>query len=509
MGTFPFDILQVAALLHLTIRRQAPHGVYTDCPLCGDQRGKMFLQTEENVYRCNICGVGGGMLDLYARAQGLGSNSEAYRDICEQLLYGDDFTIQGPPRQAAAKAPPPQAERADNTVLHHTYTALLQLLPLSAVHREKLRARGLTDAQIDALAYRSTPKPDACVQLTEALSRRGCAIQGVPGFYKDKQNRWTMNFKKRTSGILIPARDVAGRIQGMQIRLDVPIKDRGADPDKTGTKYIWFSSSAYNMGITSGSPAHLVGDPYARKVYVTEGFLKADVAHCLSQRTFAAIAGINNQKALEGLLSMLRDNGTEVIVEATDMDKFSNPAVHKGMHNLLCLARSKGMQTLSMTWNPNFKGIDDWALSLKAESKEADCTLQAAPIPLSQCKRVNYRVYQLRLGQTLPPIPFAFQGIKKLQKAGYTQPPAALYQLVHDDDFLCRNGLSEADVLLQLSKTYARIVGTDHSGRYIAASDVIELYDEQARRYYYCDAKDRFIRVRFSPALSTPLKKAA
>ena len=263
------------------------------------------------------------------------------------------------------------------------------------------------------------------------------------------------------------------------------------------------------MGVTSGSPAHLVGDPYARKVYITEGLLKADVAHCLSQRTFAAIAGINNQKALEGLLSMLRDNGTEVIVEAADMDKFSNPAVYKGMHNLLSLARSKGMQTLSMTWNPNFKGIDDWLLSLKADAKEEDCTLQAAPLPLSQYKRVNYRIYQLRLGQALPPIPFAFQGIKKLQKAGYTQPPAALYQLVHDDDFLCRNGLSEADVLLQLSKTYARIVGTDHSGRYIAASDVIELYDEQARRYYYCDAKDRFIRVRFSPALSTPLKKAA
>ena len=135
MGTFPFDILQVAALLHLTIRRQTPYGIYTDCPICGDQRGKMFLRTGENVYRCNICGVGGGMLDLYARVQGLGSNSEAYQDICEQLLYGDDFTIQEPPRKAAAKAPPPQSERADIAELHHTYTALLHLLPLSALHR--------------------------------------------------------------------------------------------------------------------------------------------------------------------------------------------------------------------------------------------------------------------------------------------------------------------------------------------------------------------------------------
>ena len=76
-------------------------------------------------------------------------------------------------------------------------------------------------------------------------------------------------------------------------------------------------------------------------MYVTEGILKADVAHCLSQRTFAAIAGINNLSALEMLLSTLQRNGTEVVVEAADMDKFSNPAVYKGMHNLLHLARSK------------------------------------------------------------------------------------------------------------------------------------------------------------------------
>lgn len=500
MGTFPFDILQVAALLHLTIRRQTPYGIYTDCPICGDQRGKMFLRIGENVYRCNICGVGGGMLDLYARVQGLGSNSEAYQDICEQLLYGDDFTIQEPLRKAAAKAPPPQSERADIAELHHTYTALLHLLPLSALHREKLRKRGLSDAQIDALEYRSTPAPGQYPQLAEALFRQGCILQGVPGFYVDKQDRWTMNFKKRTAGILVPARDLMGQIQGMQIRLDTPLKDKGADPDKTGAKYLWFSSSAYRMGVTSGSPAHLAGDPYARKVYVTEGILKADVAHCLSQRTFAAIAGINNLSALETLLSTLQRNGTEVVVEAADMDKFSNPAVYKGMHNLLHLARSKGMQTVSLTWDGNYKGIDDWILSLKQSQKEV-FALQTFPISLDCSKEIRFRVYQLRLGQKLPPVPFAFQEFSKLQKAGYTQPPAELYRLTCEDNILCNRSSTESDVLQRLFAAYNRLVEKEHIGRYMAASDVVQVQDGPNESYYYYDGQKRFRRVKFSPAL--------
>lgn len=500
MNTFPFDILQVAALLHLTIRRQTPHGVYADCPICGDQRGKMFLHTGENVYRCNICGVGGGMLDLYARAQGLGSLAEAYRAICEQLLYGDDFAIREPPRKAAAKAPPPQSERADSMELHRTYAALLHLLPLSALHREKLRERGLTDAQIDALEYRSTPAPGQCPQLAEALSRQGCTLQGVPGFYVDKQNRWTMNFKKRTAGILVPARDWTGHIQGMQIRLDTPLKDKGADPDKTGAKYLWFSSSAYRMGVTSGSPAHLAGDPYARKVYVTEGILKADVAHGLSGQTFAAIAGINNLSALDTLLSALQRSGTQVVVEAADMDKFSNPAVYRGMHNLLALARRKGMQTVSLTWDGNYKGIDDWMLSLKQPKKEA-AVLQAVPILPDSSREIRYRVYQLRLGQRLPPVPFAFQGFGKLQQAGYTQPPAELYGLVCEDHVFCRQSASAGEVLRQLYAAFNRLVAQERIGRYMAASDVIQVWDGTDERCYYYDGQKRFRRVDFSPAL--------
>ena len=38
---FPFDIEDVSELLRLRIRRRCTDGVYTDCPFCGDNRGKM------------------------------------------------------------------------------------------------------------------------------------------------------------------------------------------------------------------------------------------------------------------------------------------------------------------------------------------------------------------------------------------------------------------------------------------------------------------------------------
>ena len=64
----PFGIMDVAGLLRLNIRRRAPGQVYVDCPICGDRRGKMNLNTEKDLWRCNYCGEGGGMLSLYKRS---------------------------------------------------------------------------------------------------------------------------------------------------------------------------------------------------------------------------------------------------------------------------------------------------------------------------------------------------------------------------------------------------------------------------------------------------------
>ena len=532
----PFGIMDVAGLLRLNIRRRAPGQVYVDCPICGDRRGKMNLNTAKDLWRCNYCGEGGGMLSLYAKVYGV-SNSDAYREICDALAvngFSPDYTV--PEKTTPAEAE--QSDAASVQEVHQTLSVLLSMLTLIPAHRAHLQSvRGLSDDEITRFGFKSTPPPFLCRSLTDRLVKAGCRVQGVPGFYVDDNGCWTVKFHQRTSGIIIPIFGVDGLIHGAQIRLDHPLKDKDDPPEKTGVKYLTLSSTGKRMGTTSGSPIHFVGDPCSRVVYVTEGCLKADVAHALMHRTFVATLGVNNTAKLDELFAFLHRNGTEEIIEAEDMDKYSNEMVGKGASKIYALAAKHGMRCRRLTWNPNYKGIDDWQLALRRKEQkmkedpgmtfkeqylnglcglemleactekwhamkvdsislreylglteqEYDAYLQTAPgvsfqeLLDSQRKTQRFRVYQLDLehGGTRA---FAFGGIDALHKAGFQQPPAAEYTLVYDGELICPVGQDERDILERIFARYNQAFPPDYRGRSIAPSDVLELYDESERR---------------------------
>ena len=104
-------------------------------------------------------------------------------------------------------------------------------------------------------------------------------------------------------------------------------------------------------------------------VYVIEGLLKADISHCLTGRTFAAIAGANNTSPLDPLFALLAQSGTEEIIEAHDMDKYNNQMTMAGASKIYLTARKYGMNCRRLTWNPNYKGFDDWQLALRRENQ--------------------------------------------------------------------------------------------------------------------------------------------
>ena len=530
---FPFGILDVVELLHLHIRRRQADSAYTDCPFCGDRRGKMNVNFVKNVWRCNYCGEHGGMLNLYARVNNT-TNSEAYREICDALQAGDTSWGYGgaesadayagvPAREAHAGRQPDmgitQAERASPQEIHQTYSLMLGMLSLNSAHRAHLRSekRGLADEQIDSLGFKSTPPYFLCRSLTERLIKQGCRVEGVPGFYLHEGGYWTAKFGSRTAGILIPAIGIDGLIHGMQILLDVPFKDRDDPPEKAGTKYIWLSSSAKNMGVTSGSPVHFIGNPFARTIYVTEGILKADIAHVLLNRSFVAVAGANNVAQLGPLFALLAQNGTELIIEAHDMDKYSNEMIAKGSSKIYLLARQHGMECRRLTWNPNYKGIDDWQLALRREKQQKegeDQNLQkdraffrqeGEGIPEEKTglssRGCRFRIYQLLFDEGRETIPFAFKGIQDLHKAGYEQPPASDYRLVCDSELACPEEWKDMEILEQISAHYGNHVPEGYKGRPLASSDVVELDDETGRRYFYIDGRT-FEPVRFSPFLA-------
>ena len=307
----------------------------------------------------------------------------------------------------------------------------------------------------------------------------------------------------------------------MQVLLDVPFKDRDDPPEKAGTKYIWLSSSAKNMGVTSGSPVHFIGNPFARTIYVTEGILKADIAHHLLNRSFVAVAGANNVQQLGPLFALLAQNGTELIIEAHDMDKYSNEMIAKGSSRIYLLAGQYGMECRRLTWNPNYKGIDDWQLALRREKQQKEGenrNLQKGRVFFRQedgeipedisdspYRGCRFRIYQLLFDADRKTIPFAFKGIRDLHKAGYEQPPASEYQLVCDSELACPKDWKDTEILEQISAHYGNRVPESYKGRPLASSDVVELDDETGRRYFYIDGRT-FEPVRFSPFLAKAMK---
>lgn len=572
---FPFGIREVTELLQLKVRKRLPGNIYVDCPFCGDHRGKMNVNFVKNVWRCNYCGEHGGMLALYAKLHGI-SNSQAFCEICDalqtddwqdgyagvQVAAGAQETV---PRPAGLPCAEPeslvtQSERASLQQIHQTLSLLFSQLTLRPEHRSHLRSekRGLSDEQIERFGFKSTPPPAVCRVLTERLLKQGCTVQGVPGFYLDDFGRWTVNFGSWSSGILIPAIGVDGLLRGAQILLDKPMRSKDDPPDKKGAKYIWFSSSNKNMGVGAGSPIHFVGNPFARTVYVTEGLLKADIAHCLMNRSFVAIAGANNVGQLEPLFRLLAQNGTELVIEAHDMDKFSNKAISAGASKIYAIARRCGMDCRRLTWNPNFKGVDDWQLALRRNENQqkemksmnfkysylyGECDMDAIDTFIEkwhnneklgrslreylglteteysklqkgtdrlkelldkQRRKQAYRVYQLYLGADHGPVQFVFQGIDALHKAGFEQPPSAQYRLVYQSSLTCPCEERQRDILCLIYAALNNTLPADYPGRSLSPSDVVELYDGKERKFFYCDAND-FVPVSFSPDLAKPL----
>lgn len=325
---FPFTIREVADLLGLHIRHKNAVSLDADCPFCGERKGKLNLNLKKNVFKCNRCGESGGMLALYGKIYGL-DNQTACREIKEALGRNEQAPAYEVRHKAVKPVEKPEVitlEQAADDVKHKTYTMLLNLLTLSQVHKEGLMKRGFTEEQIIKNGYKSTPV-FGFRSIAKKLQMSGCVLEGVPGFYEEDTGEWTIHFTAKSSGFLVPVRNVDGFIVGMQIRIDHPYD---------GRKYMWLSSVNYNKGTSSGSPTHLAGNLGAKTVFVTEGPLKGDLAFAISGRTFGCVPGANQYANLPAFLSEMKEYGTEFVYEAYDMDKLLKP-VCRGDYNEKCV----------------------------------------------------------------------------------------------------------------------------------------------------------------------------
>ncbi len=338
-----FDIIEVAKNCGIQFYGRNTGGVEfkAQCPFCDDRKYHLGLNRKMERFHCFRCGEKGNSVSLFAKINGV-SNKEAYHILSGNNVYYKPKVV---PFHENTETPiRPLEER------HTVYYDFLSMLRLDRQHRDNLENRGLSFSQIHQFMYRSIPTDN--VFRREVLEKLASMhnLVGIPGFYIDDYGDVQMYFK-RCGGIFVPVCNHEGYIQGLQMRLDVP-----ADSDEK--KFRWFSSKHFPNGTGAKPWIHVVGDTSAKEACLVEGAMKADITSVLSNgQLFIAIPGVN---AIGYLPEVIHSLNVEQIYEALDMDKLSNPEVKKALIVLRNALTSIGVGHKGCTWNPKYKGLDDY-----------------------------------------------------------------------------------------------------------------------------------------------------
>lgn len=340
-----FHITDVISLLNIPAPPNGRASYYVHCPCCDEspQKRHLNINLQKDVFRCPRCGVSGGMFDLYSLFTGV-PRKEARDAIAARIGMPDHVSER---KRGKIDTPPAQEyPLTDVETRHATYEALLSKLTLAPDHRENLLRRGLTEREIERLGYKTMPVV-GYTSLAKQLHSEGFYLSGVPGFFRTKDDRWTLVHEQR--GILIPVRDADGEIQGLQLRRD----------DAKKRKFRWVSSAEKKDGCQAEGWTHMAG-PVRDTMILTEGPMKADIIHALTGKTVLAVPGVNTLTLLQKTLERLEADGLREVKTAFDMDFTANYHVQNGYNSLLNMIGSMGLRFGTYLWDPRYKGLDDY-----------------------------------------------------------------------------------------------------------------------------------------------------
>ena len=372
------------------------------CPICGkpDWCSVQYVEGGNKLHYCrrilngeNVIGTTGETF-IFIKKAGDGSciykEESAYRASREEWLRSNNMgassqTFVKKPA-AVPSVPPPQDVQSipplENEKLDKVYRSFLAMLPLKKSHSHYLLRQGwpvslITRSKIKSMPVHSISAKfeDSRHKITAELLREFGSLEGVPGFYTERDGTWTF---AGASGFLIPLYDMKGNMYRLRLRLDHPELDENG---KEKNKYNNFSSyrestapdgslvNGYAKGCRSGSHIGLYED-HAKDdytvCYVTEGEKKAIYANFILHNPVISVPGVNSFKKLlepvggNNVLDYLYAKGCRVIVIAYDSDKCVNEAVLMYETRLAQLLMGRGFQIALAGWNPGFgKGLDD------------------------------------------------------------------------------------------------------------------------------------------------------
>lgn len=216
------NISNVINKLHLRKTNRIGNYIYVTCPFCQssqEKNGYMKVNTINNLYICDNCESSGTSIELYAKIKYI-STKEAFKQLLKETPISDDIPyIYNNPIK-------------DESYRNLVYTKFLEIQKLTKQHLEKLKAMNFTEEYIINNKFKSIEnKPKEKKEICRNLIDMGLKLDGISGFYQDKDFKWTYKSHK---GIFIPV-TLDNKIQGLRIFLD--------NKYRIDTESIWFSSN--------------------------------------------------------------------------------------------------------------------------------------------------------------------------------------------------------------------------------------------------------------------------
>lgn len=269
-----------------------------------------------------------------------------YKDANEMLVK-DRKTLQLLVNVLGSKPAFSPASDEDIKAWDETNRTLLGFLNLHDRHRRYLKAKGLSDEQIDRFCYRSAPSSP--IEICKALRRKGCSLDRNPWFRKDENGEWTTIFSK--SSLIIPTRTLAGKIYGFE-----EIPDNLEIPELPAP--VHFRRGA--RGIS--------------EVVVTGDALQADLVCTLSGYSVLSVPELSSQSYLLPILDSLKERGLKTVSLAFDMDPETRKKTSElrtvlkltlQMREIICRTRRWDIDKDTRLWNGMHKSLADWLLATK------------------------------------------------------------------------------------------------------------------------------------------------
>jgi hypothetical protein len=308
--------------------------VKATCPAHEDAFPSLHVSLSEEGDKLLLCCHAGCRTETVVKAWGLD---------WPDLFLADGHAWAGRPRKLRGVTEQ-QAE-----LRHRVYSLLLGRLDLTPEHQRHLQGRGLLVDQIGASGYRTLDGRTATAAWHAAKDIPKEALVTVPGFRYvsefDPKERGSYRAVRFVSspGILIPVRDLQGRVVSAQVRTF----------GDSSCKYLWLSGSAAMPHAPLGTPAKA---PLAR---ITEGPLKADVVWRLDPERVPTL-GVPGVASWRGVLPMLKAMGARQVHLAFDSDWQRKPEVKRQLLELYkALVRDRYKPLLEVWAEPDGKGLDD------------------------------------------------------------------------------------------------------------------------------------------------------